>query len=259
MKHRVAVVMPWLGAVVAVVIFVTLVPQDRAYGRMWNAIIKSAATVGAILAYAAYQRGDYMRRAWFFLGLSYLALATRDLLAVADVLGNDFISLNYGQILSNLFSTLSFIDFARAFRVAGLEIPGSRGGKTVTVIVCVGLGLGLAGYALVSDIRQYGHGVYPFVGSLFSDVGDMIGLALLAPIFLTALGLRGGLLGRPWLLLTAAQICWLVYDVGATGNWVLVREAARTLACLHTLSAGLAQRWLLESSTHEAAAAARVA
>lgn len=259
MRHRVAVVMPWLGAVVAVMIFVTLVPTDRAYGRMWNAIIKSAATVGAILAYAAYQRGDYMRRAWAFLGISYLALAARDLLAVADVLGDDFISLNFGQILSNIFSTLSFIAFARAFRVAGLEIPGSRRAKTATVIVCVALGLGLAGYALVSDIGRYGQPRFPFVGSLFSDIGDMIGLALLAPIFLTALGLRGGLLGRPWLLLTAAQICWLVYDVGATGNWVLLREAARTLACLHTLSAGLAQRWLLESSTHEAAAAVRVA
>jgi hypothetical protein len=259
MRHRVAVVMPWLGAVVAVVIYLTLVPADRSYGRMWNAIIKSAATIGAVLAFAAYQRGDYMRRAWAFLGLSYLSLAARDLLAVADVLGNDFFSLNMGQILSNVFSTLSFIAFARAFRVAGLEIPGSRGAKTVTIIVCVGLGVGLAGYALVSDIAQYGRAEFPFVGSIFSDVGDMVGLALLAPIFLTALGLRGGLLARPWLLLTAAQICWLVYDVGATANWVAVREAARTLACLHTLSAGLAQRWLLESSSSEAAAPARVA
>jgi len=259
MRHRVAVVIPWLGAVAAVIIYLTLVPSDRAYGRMWNAIIKSAATIGAILAYAAYQRGDYMRRAWAFLGLSYLSLAARDLLAVADVLGGDFISLNFGQILSNVFSTLSFINFARAFRVAGLEIPGSRRAKTVTVIVCVGLGVGLAGYALVGDIGKYGQPGFPFVGSLFSDLGDMIGLALLAPIFLTALGLRGGLLARPWLLLTAAQICWLVYDVGATGSWVSVREAARSLACLYTLSAGLEQRWLLETSTQEAAAAARVA
>jgi hypothetical protein len=82
-------------------------------------------------------------------------------------------------------------------------------------------------------------------------VGDIFSLALIVPVLLTTLALRGGLLSWPWGLMTASQFGWLLYDASATLRLFVVIEPAtatmwsemfRALACTYCFAAGLAQR-----------------
>jgi hypothetical protein len=86
---------------------------------------------------------------------------------------------------------------------------------------------------------------------VFSALGDMVSLWLIAPLLLTALALRGGLFGWPFALLTASYVAWLGYDaLGVVGAELglgpagarTASELFRALGCLYGLSAGLAQR-----------------
>src|SRR5262249_44582275 len=86
---------------------------------------------------------------------------------------------------------------------------------------------------------------------LFSALGDMVSLWLIAPLLLTALALRGGLFGWPFALLTASYGAWLGYDALGVGGGDLglsphatpaAAEPFRAPGCLYGLSAGLAQR-----------------
>ena len=43
--------------------------------------------------------------------------------------------------------------------------------------------------------------------------GDMIGIALIVPLAMPALAMRGGLLMHTWLALAASEVFWLLYDV----------------------------------------------
>jgi hypothetical protein len=55
---------------------------------------------------------------------------------------------------------------------------------------------------------------------LVSTAGDMIALALIVPLMLPALALRGGLLMHTWAYLTAGIVAWLAYDI-----WYALRES----------------------------------
>jgi hypothetical protein len=87
--------------------------------------------------------------------------------------------------------------------------------------------------------------------NIASDLGDTICLALVAPVLLTALAMRGGTLRWPWGLLTVSGIAWIAYDAASgavelfhveQARWLIVTEALRGLACAFFFSAGMAQR-----------------
>ena len=84
-----------------------------------------------------------------------------------------------------------------------------------------------------------------------SSAGDIFSLALIVPVLLTTLALRGGLLSWPWGLMTASQFGWLFYDATGTIRHFVHMEPAtvtmwseifRAIACVFCLSAGIAQR-----------------
>jgi TRAP-type C4-dicarboxylate transport system permease small subunit len=95
---------------------------------------------------------------------------------------------------------------------------------------------------------------------LGSDLGDLVGFCFIAPVFLTALALRGGLLAWPWALLTAGFMGWVGYDIVNTVVRVLagmnqlpfhlriLAEVFRSFACTFTFIAGISQRLVLRSS-----------
>jgi hypothetical protein len=91
----------------------------------------------------------------------------------------------------------------------------------------------------------------------------MLSLCLIAPLLLTALALRGGLIGWPWALLTTSYVAWLLYDavlvygpsLGADPATVrLASEVCRALGCTYGFSAGLAQRAVVDDMLRPAAA-----
>jgi hypothetical protein len=92
--------------------------------------------------------------------------------------------------------------------------------------------------------------VRALVGAV-SSAGDIFSLALIVPVLLTTLALRGGLLSWPWGLMTASQFGWLFYDATGTirlfvqmepATATMISEIFRALACVYCFSAGIAQR-----------------
>jgi hypothetical protein len=85
---------------------------------------------------------------------------------------------------------------------------------------------------------------------LATSGGDALCFALVAPILVTALALRGGILWWPWVLYTASGLSWMVFDVinaaqsdTRTPTMITLSGSARALACLLAFAAGIAQRW----------------
>jgi len=236
-------------ALTSAVLFLFVFPERAAGGRAWNAAVKLATAIACFLAYLSFRRGDYMRLPWAALGLDFLVIATRDALASAGILGGSFIALNMPQVLSNTFQVMAFVGFARAFRVAGLELPVGQWTRVLAFTACAAMATAIASVALARHVVELGRSDVAVIGAIASDIGDLVSFILLAPIFLTTVALRGGLLARPWFFLTASQVAWLCYDVLYLADMFAAREVARTTACACSLTAALAIRSMVVSST----------
>jgi hypothetical protein len=149
---------------------------------------------------------------------------------------------------------------ARAWSIAGLELPGSKAARILVMLVAAGLAVGISGSDLLVDSRALLGGDLGSMHSVGSDLGDIFGLALIAPVLLTAIAMRGGVLTWPWALLTASLIFWLLYDAVSViehslpGHEVaarVVRETFRALACAAEFAAGLAQRRVLTGPAND--------
>ncbi len=240
---------------------------------------KLAALVGAVLAATAFERGDYLRRAWllvaanytlitfnvfFFGGMGHSPLLARIHLpglgadsALADRLDDTCV------IIANLLAIVGTVLLARAWKVAGLEpaqSPLKRGLITGAALVVAAT---LAGIPLVSFIRlAVEHSTLHVWTGIVSSGADGICFALIAPLALTAFALRGGVLWWPWALYSGASFGWIVFDALLVVRGVVVGHVApspllvstvqsiRIFACLFSFAAALAQRWALRA-THE--------
>ena len=247
----------WLAFFLLVVL---LVPAEgRApYLRVGNEASKTIAALGCLVAAYTFARGDYMRRAWALNAGCYVLLLGRDVFSVFAPPG----SLLVGPIqsdavrgvlalLANVSALWGTLLLARAWSIAGLELPGSRRTKLGIIVVVALSAVGASGTGLVLDGRAFLGGDFARLQDIASDLGDVFGLCLLAPMLLTALAMSGGVLRWPWGLLTASVFFWLLYDVATTFDHVvpgheaavsLTRECFRALACACECSAGFAQR-----------------
>ena len=99
---------------------------------------------------------------------------------------------------------------------------------------------------------------------LASCLGDIFCFTLLAPMFLTALTLRGGVLVWIWALLTLSGLTWLAVDGTATllpavgVSQASTRASFEVLRCVansYLAAAGLYQWWILKRGAGELAAA----
>lgn len=224
-------------------------------------LAKVLAVVGSWAAALAFARGDYQRRAWFFVGGCMALALTRDLLTLSPLsrgLERRTVELTAGALIAaaNVSQVIGTWMLARTWKVAHLALPGTRTAQWLTVGV---VGLLAAAFAGPSVVRSGGRllaGDASQAAGVFSALGDMISLWLIAPLLLTALALRGGVFGWPFAFLAASYIAWLGYDaVGVLGpDLGLSARATRTtselfraLGCLFGFSAGLAQRQVVRS------------
>src|SRR5262245_41490981 len=241
-------------------------PGGRLTMRFGIEAAKLLALIGCTIAATSFAPGEYMRRAWAFQGASYALLLTRDLVFVTGFLGpriygynSDY--FNGGMVLAaNTCGVIGSFMLARAWTVAGLALPGSRARNTAMVAATVLISIAIAGPPTVIDVRALMGGRTLSLVGIASDLGDLVGFCFIAPVFLTALALRGGLLAWPWALLTAGLMGWVGYDsVHTMGRIVtrmdqipfnlrIVAEVFRSLACTFTFVAGIAQRRVLRSS-----------
>jgi hypothetical protein len=204
------------------------------------ALAAAAAGVTAV----SYAPRDRLRWAWLSFGAGYFVAFLSKLVADSTTIAaasTARATLWAAMIiLLNAGSVTALVLFARVWSGTGLA-PAWRGRATLgffaLALVIGGQNLYVNGRAMLSlDPRAFGF--------FASSAGDVIGIALIGPIFATAIALRGGLLMRPWLYLFSAAICWIVDDA----LFILPRELAlnvdivvRTLAVLLGGAAALAQ------------------
>lgn len=213
------------------------------------------ATVGCAVAAASFDRGDYLWNAWALNALSNGVLLADTLLfgvsshAAPRVLSSGQALVSGGlSAVANLTALLTVILVGRAWRVAGLDLQVSNRARNLAFAASAVLALAIAAPAAWGDLRELLGGHPDALSGLISDIGDIATLAVLAPVLLTALALRGGTLAWPWGLLAVSTLGWLGFDaisaLGFAGSHAQVAEESfRMLACVANLSAGLLQ-WL---------------
>jgi hypothetical protein len=223
-------------------------------------LAKTLALVGCVAAATRFDRGDRMRTIWNLFVLDFALLIVKDVvaspvLAWGPRLLGDSIASGLRMLCmlgANVAGTVAWIILARTWRIAGLTLAGSPARQRAVVFGAIAVALALVGWGASHDIRQLVGGQPDALMNLISDVADVIGFSLVAPVALTAYTLRGGSLSWPYLYLTACTLCWMIYDmVGAIGTplgldparHATVAETARWLACGFHFAAGLAQRW----------------
>jgi hypothetical protein len=217
---------------------------------------------GAWAAAQILEPGEYPRRGWFLMGAGIAVFLVRDLVAQVPAVPAALGLEPAGQAvlravlvsLGNILQLVGIWLLSRAWKVASLALPVSPRGQAITVAAAVALALVFAGPALVTDAQRVLAGEIDRVSGVASALGDFGSLCLIAPLLLTALALRGGMIGWPFLLLTASCVSWLFYDAtlvlgpmaGLAPAQVRVgSELFRALGCTFSGAAGLAQRMVV--------------
>jgi hypothetical protein len=140
---------------------------------------------------------------------------------------------------------------SRTWQVAGIALPWSPLRREVVRWIGIVVGVLIAGPSLYFSIKGALNGEVRAIVNAVSSAGDIFSLALIVPVLLTTLALRGGLLIWPWGLMTASQFSWLIYDAtGTIGLFVHMEpvtnrmwsEIFRAMACSYCFAAGIAQR-----------------
>jgi hypothetical protein len=219
---------------------------------------KLLAAGGALAAALAFGQGDYLRRAWGLQAIGMLLLL-RDLPLERVPLGGSAFGVsrdawNTGAVtIANVAGVAGAWMMARAWRVAGIELPYSPAFRRAVYAAGLLAAVVIAGVPLVRNLVSWADGTPPTLPFIVSAVADALTLALIAPVLMTVLAMRGGLLVWPWGLYMAGLLCWMVYDTGEAAVRLealqhaapairLVKDSFRLLACTLICAAGIAQR-----------------
>ena len=256
MKYRALAVLPLLLALVLAVTSLSAGSNMVTALRVGDELGKVLSVAGALAAAMAFERGEYLNRAWLIYGSCYVLLLVNDGLRISGV-GGESMVLARGLIVAaaNGCSVTGTWMLARAWSVAGLDEEGSdRGRRRLMFAGAAVLALAITGWLLVGDVRALIAGDTQALISIASDLGDTFTLALVAPVMHTALAMRGGLLRWPWGLLTASGVAWIAYDASSglvdarhlgPGLALVASESLRVMANGWVFSAGVAQRLAL--------------
>jgi hypothetical protein len=248
-----------VGLLVAVAL-VFMGPDRAAFYRGEIATVEAFAVLGTLAAALQLQRGDYLRNAWLLFAFSYLLYFVGDLTLTTGVYSErSWTALANGilTIVGNIAAVKATWMLARASRFAGLEPPWSAPVRIAIQLLAIGLALVATGGATLTYARQLAEGDMDALVHLASCLGDIFCFALLGPMFLTALSLRGGVLVWTWALLTLSGLAWLGFDGAATllpavGMTQQTTQAAleilRCIANVYLGTAALYQRWILSRS-----------
>jgi hypothetical protein len=217
--------------------------------------VKVLGLTGCIIAALSFDRGEHLRRAWLLNGSCYGFILLRDLLFSVWLVRDSGEPTRYLEaviiLVANAGAVVGMWMLSRTWKVAGIDLPWSPARREVVRWVGIVVGLAIAGPALVFSILAAMKGEVRAIVSAVSSAGDIFSLALIAPVLLTTLALRGGLLSWPWGLMTASQFGWLFYDATATMRLfvhlepttvTMWSEIFRAYACTYCFAAGIAQR-----------------
>lgn len=257
MNFKRLAVLPLLAGLAPVIIMlgIEIVRTRQIALRVEIETVKILGLTGSVIAALSFERGEHLRRAWLLNGSCYALLLLRDLLygvwLVRDS-GEPSQYLEAGIVLvANAGGVSGVWMLSRTWRVAGIALPWSPVRREIVRWLGIVAGFAIAGPSLYFSILKAMDGDVRSIVFAVSSAADICSVALIVPVLLTTLALRGGLLGWPWGLMTASQFGWLLYDATGTIRLFMVMQPAtatmwsevfRALACTYCLSAGLAQR-----------------
>lgn len=221
-------------------------------------LVRILGALGCYAALRAFERGDHLRRAWFFLLAGTLAILLRDVLRLfppfdpASTSAGAQVVLSGLGVLSNVGLLTGVWLLARAWKMAAIALPGGRSGALAVVVITAVLAIVVAGPAAVKNAQAVYQGDWSALVLFVSAIVDIVSLCLVAPLLLTAVSLRGGSFFWPWALITASQLSWLLYDGAAHyGPGMLATDfplpdVFRGMAENFLFAAGLAQLFVVK-------------
>ncbi len=212
----------WVPFVCAAIAALGMLLDDAAASRFYRAVLIAAAVITAVSAYLTTSRfapGDKLFASWLFVGIGYTLSTIRYSIRLIGMLrGADLPiprpALDAMLILQNLAIAIALFLFVRAWTTTGLASLESRGTRTGLIVLGIAIALVVGGYPLIEGFQTRNADTV----LLISTAGDVVGIALIVPLALSAMALRGGLLMHTWLYLALCEFFWLLYDV-----WLAVR------------------------------------
>jgi hypothetical protein len=259
MNFKRLAVLPLLAGIVPVLIMLSLeVLRTRQIAlRIEIETVKLLGLAGSVIAARSFDRGEHLRRAWLLNGSCYAFLLFRDLLYGVWLVRDSGEPSQYLEafivLVANAGAVIGVWMLSRTWKVAGIALPWSPFQREFVRWLGIVVGTAIAGPSFWFSMDAAMKGQVRAIVYAVSSLGDIFSLALIVPVLLTTLALRGGLLSWPWGLMTASQFGWLLYDAMGTIRLFVQMEAVtatmlsevfRALACMYCFSAGIAQRWV---------------
>ncbi len=214
---------------------------------------KGLAAIACALAALSLRRGDYMRSFWIPLGVAYALLAVAEPAVAGAALGDGPVRTALRAVClvaANALSVLASVVLARAYRAAGLGLPGTWL-EAVGYAAAGALSVAIVGPPLLRDaIDAVTVGGAESWASAFGGLADAATFVLLVPVLRFALRIAGGRLAWPWWAFALASLSWLAFDATELvgGGAALLSEGFRSAACLLTALAAVYQRDLVASA-----------
>ncbi len=225
--------------------------------RMQSPISEMLWLTGCLVAVSRFGPGEYLRKAWMYFAVAPVAFLISDLLPFFTYLQpswKDGVGLVQGllAVSANLCGVVATVMFSQAWRVAGLILPGTKMIQWIIRILVAVLAFTATAPGLVANFNRVliGEDLANSLLAVASALGDTICLVLVAPLILTAIALRGGLLSRPWLFFSISFAGWFIFDfsltLGPMFDWspevvTIIFGVAQSLGSGFSFSAGMAQ------------------
>lgn len=251
------VAVPIAGALLRVALLGAQSLESQAAHSAEVGLAEAAATLGCFVAATSFEWRDHLARAWALQGLMYSLLLVRCLgLAFGFLTGSPAAVLSDGVLTSiaNIGGIFSTWMLARTGSIAGIDVAISPLHRRAAWAVAMVVAVTASGPGLVMAVPKLAAGNPAALVSIASRTGDIFSFVLIAPLLLTTLALRQGLLVWPWALLTASGLCWLGADFANAAFLHLPNDQVGPLfdifrfpACLFVLTAGIAQRWVVDA------------
>jgi hypothetical protein len=238
------------GAIVAL----GMLMPDATANLFYRGALVTAALLTAVSAFvttAGFDRGQKLFAAWSALGIGYALAAIRHSFRLWTLMVGGGVTsravLDTMLILQNVLVALALWWFVRAWQTSGMAAPMPPRTRLTWIFLGIAVAIVVGGYPLIHGFQTVGTDTVLLV----STAGDMIGIALIVPLAMPALAMRGGLLMHTWLALAASEVFWLLYDVwvGTKGMTGLapsmatgVEQILRIIAVMFAFAATVAHR-----------------
>jgi hypothetical protein len=202
-------------------------------GAVVTAAFLTAAS--ALVATTGFGKSERLFAAWSALGIGYALSAIRHSMYLwMQLQGGGVRSqalFDSMLIAQNILVALALWWFVRSWQTSGLAAPVSRRVQLAWVFLGIAVAIVVGGYPLVQGFAT----AKTDMGMVVSTAGDMVGIALIVPLAMPALAMRGGLLMHTWLYLAASELFWLLYDVWVSSRAMMGLTPQTATGLTHVL------------------------